>query len=205
MAEKQLGEVYLRDVRLSFPHLFKKVSSVKGSKPRFKSNFLIDPETKEGRANIKRIEKEKLAVEKDFFGKTPRYKDDRCAFLPGEDCISEKTGEPYVGYEGMMVVKAASDNRPTLLDRSKNAVAEEDGVFYGGCRVDGIVRFYGIKDSDKGGVGLFASLEGVMFRKDDEAFGAEPVGADAFDDLDDEDEDDDDNGFDDDDDDMLGD
>lgn len=189
--EKRLGEVYLRDVRLSFPHLFKKSASVEGGKEKYRASFLIDPSTKEGKKVIAAIEKAKEAVEAEVFGKTPTYKDDRCCFVEGETQISNNTGDPYDGYEGMMVLKASTDNRPTLLDRRKQPVTEEDGVLYAGCHVDGIVRLWGTKKKEQGGIGLFASLEGVMFRRDGEAFGATPVGADAFDDVEDFDDDED--------------
>lgn len=189
--ERQLGEVHLKFARLSFPHLFKKTASVEGGKEKFRASFLLDPETKHGKAAIAQIEKAKKAVEQEVFGKTPSYKDDRCCFTPGEDRISNKTGEPYDGYEGMMVISASTDSRPTLLDRDKNQVTEEDGVFYAGCYVYAILRLWGTKKKEQGGIGLFASLEGVQFLKDGEAFGSAPIGEDAFDDIEDFDEDED--------------
>lgn len=191
--EKRLGEVYLRNVRLSFPHLFKKSASVEGGTEKYRASFLIDPDTPEGKKVIRAIEKAKEAVEQEVFGKTPSYKDDRCCFVEGETQVSNNTGDPYDGYEGMMVFKASNTNRPTLLDRKKNQTTEEDGVLYAGCYVDAIVRIWGTKKKEQGGIGLFASLEGVMFRADGEAFSAgAPVGADAFDDVEDFDEDDED-------------
>ena len=92
----------------------------------------------------------------------------------------------YDGYAGMMVLKASSDNMPTLLSRQKRPIDIKNSPFYGGCFVQGIARIYG---TVKGGApGLFATLEAVRFWDDGESFGAARVGADAFDGDDDEDD-----------------
>lgn len=197
--EKPLGEVRLTDVRLSFPKLFVPQASVKDGPKKYGAAFLIDPSDAEGKKNIKAIKAAIAAVEQDKWGKTGlKYKEGRMAFKPGEECINSKTDEPWDGYEGMMVVEAKNGQRPALFTRRKEEVEKDDGLFYAGCYVDAIVRFYPVDDPDKGGKGIFASLEGVRFRSDGESFGRGGASADDFDDL--EDDEDDDSGMDDDDD-----
>jgi ssDNA-binding protein len=98
--ERALGEVYLKDVRLSFPRLFEKASSVDGGKKKYRANFLIDPAEKLGAKVIKAIERAKKAVEKEKWDKTPKYKDDRCCFSEGENFTASDSGEVYGGYDG---------------------------------------------------------------------------------------------------------
>lgn len=183
--KKPIGEVTLLNVIASYPHYFKKHASVKTATPKYSGAFIIDPSTKEGKANDKRIRAAMAEAEEDKFGKTGlRYKADRCAYGEGNDKVSQKTDEVPPEYVDMMVLTAKNDERPTTVDRRRRPVTEEDGVFYGGCIVNAVCRFYGIDDADKGGNGLFCSLEGVQYVAEGERFGAAPLSADAFSDLD---------------------
>ena len=199
MADTDPREVYLKGVRLSYPHLHEKQKATDDAKPKFSATFLIDPSTKIGKMNIAKIEKAMdAACEMEF--KKPRtkmrFKDDRCCFKDGNDCLTQN-GDIKAGYEDMMAVSSSNPNPFTILGRNKKPVDPDNSPFYGGCIVEGIVRFYGTKNG--GAPGLFASMEAIRFWDDGEHFGSPPVSADAFDDDDDE------GGFgDDDDDDMLG-
>lgn len=196
MATARPDIAVLKNVRLSFPKLFKAVKSTETSAPKFSAAFLIDPDTAEGKANIKAIE---AAIEhaktKQWADKADKIYDnidwDRKPLRDGNKATNDE-GDVYAGYEDMMFVQASSPEkrRPQVLDRSKRPVTEEDNVIYGGCYVDAVVSVYPIADKDKGGNGVFASIELVRFRRDGEPFGAGPVDADDYlDDLDDEDDD----------------
>ncbi len=184
--EKDPREVYLKNVRLSYPHLTEKQKATEDATPKYSAAFLIDPSTKVGRQNIKRIKAAMAAAEEQAFKKTGlRYKDDRICFKDGNECYNQN-GDVKDGYEDMMVLRASNPNPITLLHRNKKTVDPDNSPFYGGCYVEAIVRLYGTK---KGGApGLFASLEAVRFWEDGEHFGSPPVGADAFDDDDEEDD-----------------
>jgi hypothetical protein len=205
MADKEpvVGEVYLKDVRLSYPHLHEKQKANEDAKPKYSAVFLIDPSTKSGKANIKKIEAAfEEAEEKAFKKSGMRYKEDRKAYKDGNDQLT-LSGEIKDGYEDMMVVSAGNPGEFTRLNKNRKPVDPDNSPFYGGCQVEAFVRFYGTK---KGGApGVFASLEAIRFWGDGESFGSGGVGADAFDDNGDDD-DDDQGGFqdDDDDDDGLG-
>lgn len=180
-------QVILKNVRLSFPRLFKAEASVEGSAPKFSAAFLMDPGTPAGKAAylacvaaVKHVATEEWG-DPEFYKK---IKADRLALANGDDQTSQETGEIYAGYEGMKVVKGTNKHRPQVVDRHRRPVTEEDNLFYGGCRVNAVIRFYAVKGKDKGGNGIFASLEAVQFSKDDEAFGAGPIDVDSvFDDL----------------------
>jgi len=181
----------LKMVRLSFPHLWTPTAATEDGKKKFRASALMDPETAQGKANIEAVKKAMNHVAKEKWKDkaeriTKALEKNRKCLRNGDDSTNEE-GEVYDGYEGMMVLVAANDRRPQVLDRDKTPVAEEDDVMYAGCYVDIVASFYTVDGKERGGNGIFASLEIVRFRKDGEAFGAAPLDADDY--LDDEDED----------------
>jgi hypothetical protein len=86
---------------------------------------------------------------------------------------------------GMMICGASNNRRPTVLNADNEPVAEDDdGVPYSGCYVHAIVTLYYMAKHKA----VCATLEGVRFAKDGEAFGAAPASSDDFADFDDEDD-----------------
>ncbi|WP_081713258.1 MULTISPECIES: ssDNA-binding protein [unclassified Labrenzia] len=172
-------KVQLRKVRLSHPHLFsaKAFNNDPDGKKAFSASFLIPDDTREGEDMIADIEDAiEAAKEKEFGKKIPKIKADNIAFREGDDDRPETKNH--------MVVAARNYKRPRVLDRDKTDLHEEDGVIYGGCYVDGIVRFWAQKYN--GIPRVNCSLEAVRFREDGEPFGAAPIDPDEFDDLDDD-------------------
>lgn len=89
------------------------------------------------------------------------------------------------GFAGHMYVAANSKVRPTIVNRDKSQISEEDGIIYSGCYVNAIVTLYGYDNKSKG-VGM--GLKGVQFVKDGDAFGAgAPASEDDFDEVEDDD------------------
>lgn len=193
--DPNLTQVVLKDVRLSFPKLFTPEKSTPDSKPKFSAAFLVDPKSESGKDNLRRVLAAIKSVCEAEWGDPDRYKKlkaDRVCVGNGEDQCNQETGEVYDGYEGMKFVKASSpeNRRPQTVDRKRRPVVDGDQLFYGGCYVNAVVRVYAVKGQDKGGNGVFASLEAVQFYRDGEAFGAGPVDVDSvFDDLGDDEED----------------
>lgn len=187
--DPKLTQVTLKNVRLSFPKLFTAEKSTPDSKPKFSAAFLIDPESEQGKDNLRRVLAAIKHVCEAQWSDPERYKKikaDRVCIGNGDEQMNQQTGEIYDGYHGMKFVKASSpeNRRPQLVDRSRRQVAEEDQVFYGGCYVNAVIRIYPIADQAKGGNGVFASLEAVQFYRDGDAFGAGPIDVDSvFDDL----------------------
>jgi hypothetical protein len=179
-AEKDPTRVQLKDVRLSYPALWKaRAFGKKGEgEPAFSASFIIDPETKIGKRNIALIE-EAIEEAKEFkWGNSqPKLKADKICFRDGDDDEEEQ--------EGMMVLASRNPKRPLVLDEDRLETTEADGIIYGGCFVDAIVRIWA--QDNEYGKRINGSLEAVKFRRDGEAFGARRATADDFDD-DDEDE-----------------
>lgn len=182
-------EVYLKNVRLSYPHLWEKQKANDEAKPKYSAAFLIDPETKIGKQNIKKIKAAIAAAEEAKWKKTGfKYKQDRCCFFDGNEATNDE-GVVKDGYADMMVIKASNERPIDLRHRNKSRADRDDDPFYGGCYVECILRLYG---TDNGGSkGVFASLELVRFFEKGDPFGAPPVDDSILDDLDDYDEDED--------------
>ncbi|MEN3144577.1 ssDNA-binding protein [Ochrobactrum sp. WV_118_8] len=189
MAEKKKdpARVQLKNVRLSYAHIYKAKGFAGGngddkSEPKFSANALLDPETREGKVNIEKMEDAidyVIGEHKWSGGKTPKFPEAKLPLRDGENQDSD-------GYDGMMYVSASNAKKPRILDRDKLDVQEgDDEAPYSGCYVDMIVRVWA--QDNKFGKRINASLEGIRFRDDGDAFGAAPLDPDEFDDDDDDD------------------
>lgn len=206
MSEKSPGSVMLRNVRLSFPSLWKPTASVESNEPklRYRASYIIDPNTPDGKKNIEACKAAVRAVEMEALPsmmkngyREPEYDINRKFFRkPGEGCRNKTTGEIFDGFEGMWHVKTTGERKPRIVDLNPNReLTEADGRPYPGCYVNALVNFYVMSPSskDKGGLGLFASTSHVQFFREGEAFGVvfedaasvfdDLSGADAFDDM----------------------
>lgn len=170
-------KVKLNNVRLSFPALFKAEAFKPGDDPRYKATLLIP----EGSAQAKEVEKAAIAALEEKFPKKGAtiYKQ---IFGNNNKCnISDGNLAEYDGYAGMVAVSAKSKTRPLVIDADKTPLAEEDGKPYAGCYVNAIIEFFGYDNSGKG---VSATLKGVQFVRDGDAFsGSAPASEDDFDDL----------------------
>lgn len=170
--------VVLKNVRLSFPALFRK-AKFKGEETKFEATLLIP---KDDKVNLRKINKLIEAAKAEAKGK---IKADKI-------CLKDGDESDYDGYEGHMSFKAANNKRPQVMDRDKTPLTEEDGVVYAGCYVNASVGVW-VQDNDYG-KRINGNLYGIQFVKDGEPFGSGAVDVtDDFDDLgDDEDDEDDD-------------
>lgn len=183
--KKDPAKVQLKKVRLSFAQSLYKAKPFGGSdgdgEPNHSANFLIDPETREGKVNIEKMEDaidHAIANHAWKDGKKPKFSE---AKLP----LRDGNNHDYDGYEDMMYVSASNKKKPRILDIDKLDVQEgDDGAPYSGCLVDAIVRVWA--QDNKWGKRINASLEGVRFRDDGDAFGAAPLDPDEFDDDEDD-------------------
>lgn len=170
-------ELKLKNVRLSFPDLFKPRPFNPGDTPKFKATFLIpkdDPQIKAIEAAIVATAKEKWP--KDWQKVLASIKGNANKF-----CFQDGDNKTYDGYEGMMALSASNKARPSVFDRDRSVLTEDDGKPYAGCFVNCIVDLFAYTNS---GNGIAASLSGVQFFRDGEAFsGGRPAKADDFDDL----------------------
>lgn len=183
---------FMIQARLSFEHIWEKSASVKNGPLKHRANFIIDPSTKEGKKAIAAIEKardEAIGEIAAWKGKLPRLKEDRDSYYDGDDML-DKDGNIRNGYEDMKYIKCTNDRRPKLRTRDgKGDIAREDDLIYSGAFVALYGRFYAMNDPDKGGPGLFCSMDGVQFVRHGEKFEGGGIDDDAFHDFGDDEDD----------------
>lgn len=168
-----MSKTILKNVRLSFPSIFHTEMYGGEDTGKFTATFLLD---KEAHADtIKELKKQLVAVAEEKFGK-PVPKSIKY-------CLQDGDEKDYDGYEGCMSLKAGSQRRPTVIDRNKTPLAEEDGKPYAGCYVNASIDFW-VQDNSYG-KRVNANLNGIQFYADGEAFGSGGTtnAADDFDEL----------------------
>lgn len=166
--------VKLLRVRLSFPALFSPKAFDENSSPKYSATFRLDKSTHA--ASIKEMQKAIATLLSEHKVKT--LSAERIALKDGDESGREED-------EGQFIIKASSDKRPTVLNKDKTPLVDSDNVIYAGCYVNAIISLW-FQDHTRYGKRVNASLMGVQFAADGEAFGAAPVTADAFDFADDE-------------------
>ena len=167
-------KVLLKNVRLSFPSLFKTEQYAGEDTEKYAATFLIPKSDTKTVASIEQACKQAL-VEKYGEGKVP--KGFKMPLVDGDD-------KEYQGYADHVCIKANTKKRPTLVNRDKTPIVEEDGILYGGCYVNASIDVWVMDNSY--GKKVLASLNAIQFVKDGEAVGTKSEGADDFEDLDDE-------------------
>lgn len=170
-------KIKLQGVRLSFPDLFDPRPFKLGDTPKFKATFLVPKDSPQ----IQTIEAGILSVAKEKWPKDFQKIVNSIRGNANKFCFQDGDNKTYDGYEGMMAISASNKTRPAIFDRDKTPLTKEDGRPYAGCYVNGILELFAY---DNSGNGIAASLGGVQFVKDGEAFaGGRPASVDDFDDL----------------------
>ena len=102
---------------------------------------------------------------------------------PNKYCFQDGDSKSqYDGFEGHFGLGAKSTGRPLVIDRDKSPLTAADGRPYAGCYVNSSVEIWA--QDNKWGKGIRASLRGVQFFKDGDAFaGGAPASEEEFDDL----------------------
>jgi hypothetical protein len=172
-------EVKLQNVRLSFAHIWtaKAFGDDPDGKKKFNCAFLIP------KSDTKQIEAIKAAAAKAKQAKwganPPKIGSDKLCLRDGDE-------QEYDGYAGHYFLTASNAKRPVIVDRNKTPLTEADGKPYSGSYVNAVVRIW--CQDNKWGKRINASLEGIQFYKDGDAFGAPPLSEDAFEEFSDDDE-----------------
>jgi hypothetical protein len=181
------GEVILKDVRLSFAHLFQpqegKVDEVTGQKgePKYNCSFLFGKSTPSGKANFAKV---KAAAER---VKKAKWGDNIPKLKPEKVCMRDGDLESYDGYADMFYVSSSNSRKPKLIDRDKSPLDEGSGKLYSGCYVNAVVRLW--CQDNKHGKRVNASLDAVQFLRHGDAFGFREVDVDEkFEDVSDSDD-----------------
>lgn len=166
------ARIQLKNVRLSFPSLFHR-ESFDGKEGKFAATFLINKE------DTKTIGAINSAIEAALAEAKIKVAKDKICLRDGDD-------SEYEGYAGHMSIKAATNKRPTLINRDKTPISEDDGILYAGCYVNAIIDVW--VQNNGFGKRVNANLHGVQFVRDGASFVSGSVDVtdefDSFDDFD---------------------
>jgi len=156
MADNIRKKLVLQNVRLSFPSLWQTETYKGNDTGKYVASFLVDKTTDAGKALPKMI----TEVAEQAFGKPIPKK--------VEYCLKDGDQQEYDGYAGMWAIKANTKYRPTVIDRQKRPVTEEDDLIYPGCYVNASLEVYSYDGQYGKRVGC--SLNAIQFVRDGESF-----------------------------------
>jgi len=176
-------KIRLNDVRLAFPELWVPKQVQGEGKAAFSATFILVPNSE----NTQAVEKAMLAAAME------RWKADAPAVLKdlegkGRVCLqrkprTDKSGQPYMGFEGSWSVAARSEVKPKVIDKNRVDLTQADGRIYGGCYVNAVIDIWA-QEHRQYGRRVNAALKGVQFMRDGDAFtGGVPASTDDFEDL----------------------
>lgn len=177
----------LLDVRAASMQLFTASAYEKDKDPEYFLRVLINKDDKQVAAIRKTItELYRRAWPTDAEVAYKKAKAANRVLLHDGDEQADKDGFD----ETVVYFNASSKDRPTVVNRKRKAVAEEDGLFYPGCYVNVKIQIYTWENVKGRGVGC--DLLGVQFARNGEALETGGGGASAspedFPEMDDEDE-----------------
>ncbi|HGJ5883251.1 DUF2815 family protein [Arsenophonus sp.] len=172
-------KIKLNNVRLAFPDLFEPSQFSGQSEFKYRATFLIAKNRtdliEEIKAGIKHVIGEKWGT-KDI----EKIYNSICN-NPNRFCLRDGDSKEYDGYAGNLYIGASNKSRPLVIDRNTSPLTAKDGRPYSGCHVNATIEFYAY---DNNGKGVSASLRGVQFFRDGDAFsGGSVASVDEFDDL----------------------
>lgn len=171
--------IVLKNVRLSYPHLFKPEKFDDQQDPKYGCVLLIskeDPQIKAIKETIFKAGTEKFGS-KIQPGKWPSN-----LHYPLKDGDDKADTNPEQA--GCYVISCSSKTKPVLLDRAKRALTEEDDKLYPGAYVNASCAIAAFDAGMKKGVSIF--LNGVQFFADGERLAGHDATAD-FEQLDEDD------------------
>ncbi|OCG24200.1 hypothetical protein A9G45_02575 [Gilliamella sp. HK2] len=171
-------KVKLEKVRLAFPKLFKAEQVNGEGEPQFSATFIFPkdhPNVKDIENAILQVAKEKWADKADAILKKVKAELKTC--LKDGDLKAD-----LEGFAGNYFLSASNKTRPYVINRDKTQLNPDDGVMYAGCYVYAVIDIWAM--DNKFGKRICASLSGVQFFKDGDAFtGGGVASDDDFDDL----------------------
>lgn len=156
--------VMLKNVRVSFPHLFKK-PVIKGDEGPYGANFMIHPEdNKVDLAAVKTIIRARISGDLKGIKLPP----EKICLRNGED-----KGRPE--YDGYMILSANTQKKPYVLagDGRTFIQDEDDSKIYAGCYVNAKVRLWA--QNNDFGKRINCELIAVQFAGDGEALSSNHI------------------------------
>lgn len=168
----------LKNVRLAFPDLFVPTAFEDGQEKKYGATFLIpkgSAQEQEVRDAIEQIAADQWKAK----AKTVLASIEN---NPNKFCFRDGDIQDYDGYAGHMSLTARNKKRPTVKDRDTSTLTADDERPYAGCYVNASVEIWA--QDNQYGKGMRASLRGVQFVRDGDAFTAGTVARDdEFEDL----------------------
>lgn len=169
-------DVKLKDVRLAFSSIFEATAVGDSDQKKFSAVFIFEPGSENHKtlsAAIKQVAADKWKGDADKVLKSIMAKNDICM-------QDGATMAEYDGFEGMKFVRASNKARPTVIGPDRSPLTAADGKPYSGCYVNAIIDVWA--QDNQYGKRINASLSGVQFKRDGDAFsGGRVADADAFD------------------------
>ena len=167
-----MSTIILKNVRLSFPQIWTAKAYMEGQTAKYSANLLLDKE-----ADAEQIATMKKAIKKEatraFSGDIPKGL---------KTCLGDGVEKAYDGYENAMFVSCSSRQRPTIIDRDRTQLVEEDDKPYAGCYVNAAISLW--VQNNNFGKRINCNLTGLQFVKDGERFGGGGIKVnDVFDDI----------------------
>ena len=165
----------LKNVRLSYEHIFTPTKFDENQTAKYSATFII-PKDHPSLATVKQamLEAGQETFTSDFTGKT-WPKGYTCSLKDADvetNGMGEVLAEKNPAYKGCYILEANSTRRPTVVDRRKSLVTEEDDIVYSGCYVNASLAAAGYTYG-KVKKGVKCYLNGVQFVADGERFGSD--------------------------------
>lgn len=157
-------KVKLQNVRLAFPRLFKAEQVNGEGDPQFSATFILPknhPNVKDIENAILQVAKEKWADKAEVVLKKINAELKTC--LKDGDLKADLDG-----FADNYFINASNKTRPYIINRDKTQLNPDDGVIYAGCYVYAVIDIWAM--DNKFGKRICASLSGVQFYKDGDAF-----------------------------------
>lgn len=171
-------EVRLENVRGAFLHLFEAKQVNGEGEAAYSGSFIFEKTS----PNVKRLND---AIDgearKKWLDKAPTM----LKQLRAADKVCLHDGDlktEYEGFPGHFFVSARNTSKPLVLDQKKSPLTKDDGKPYSGCFVNVVLDIWA--QDNKFGKRVNASLKGVQFLRDGDAFsGSGPASPDAFEEV----------------------
>ncbi len=188
IVDKGEGRYLLKNVRLSFPFLFKpdEQTNDAGQLTRSFRTALLLPKKTHRPVAVKLNSIIKALVASEYDGKT-QLGSDRLFFRDGDKSDMED-------HHGHWVVSVRESRRPTLVDRDRRPTTEDDELLFAGAWVNVVIRPWAqngksMKKKNKYGKRICCGFDIVQFVDKDESLagGARPDVDEILDELEDDD------------------
>lgn len=171
--------IMITNARLTFPDIWKPTAFEQGQELKYKAGFLVP---KANTKLMKDIEAGILHVAREAWKDKAAAELKNIRNVPNKFFLLDGDSKSYDGYADAWCINASNKKRPTIKDRDNSPLTEADGRPYAGCYVNASVEIWA--QDNKWGKAIRASLRGIQFVKDGDAFTAGTVAKDdEFEDL----------------------